>query len=589
MSRPVGDRRFAVPVLGLICAAAVATAIAVIGPASAKEAPETTVAAQRGVVQKTVSGSGSLQPAREDSIGFSNSGTVSRLYVKEGDQVHKGELLATLDSASARRGLEQAEAQLASAEAELASARAGSSSNPSSPSDSSSSGESAASHAAGVSSAKASLLNAKISLGNAQRALRGTELRASMDGIAASIGDSGSPDFITLAQLDRMKMQVSLSESDVTDIKVGQPATVSVNAVPDEKLAGRVTHIGLLSSTSNDVVSYPVTIVVKQTAAGIRPGMTATAEVVIAQVQGVVTVPSRAVSGTSVTVKQGGKDVQRQVTTGLVGDSTTEIVSGLRAGDQVVLPSASGLGAAAAQALGGNGGAISRGLGGGGAPGGGGARVSSPHPAEGHEHLTPENGARARDPPRERRPHLHASRLRGTGAARHGPARRERASSSRSWARRVGKSTLMNILGCLDPPTPGSYCSTAATSRSSTTRELANMRNRKSASSSRASTCSAHVRAGERRAPAALRRRGERASAAAREGALDSVGLGDRAEHRPSELSGGQQQRVAIARALVTDPRADPRRRAHRQPRLARQRRDHGDLQKLNAAGRRSC
>jgi RND family efflux transporter MFP subunit len=378
MSRPVGDRRFAVPVLGLICAAAVATAIAVIGPASAKEAPETTVAAQRGVVQKTVSGSGSLQPAREDSIGFSNSGTVSRLYVKEGDQVHKGELLATLDSASARRGLEQAEAQLASAEAELASARAGSSSNPSSPSDSSSSGESAASHAAGVSSAKASLLNAKISLGNAQRALRDTELRASMDGIVASIGDSGSPDFITLAQLDRMKMQVSLSESDVTDIKVGQPATVSVNAVPDEKLAGRVTHIGLLSSTSNDVVSYPVTIVVKQTAAGIRPGMTATAEVVIAQVQGVVTVPSRAVSGTSVTVKQGGKDVQRQVTTGLVGDSTTEIVSGLRAGDQVVLPSASGLGAAAAQALGGNGGAISRGLGGGGAPGGGGGVFISP-------------------------------------------------------------------------------------------------------------------------------------------------------------------------------------------------------------------
>ena len=376
MSRRVGDRRFAVPVLGLICAAAVAAAIAVIGPASAKEAPETAVAAQRGVVQKTVSGSGSLQPAREATVGFSNPGTVSRLYVKEGDHVHKGELLATLDSAAARRGLEQAEAQLASAEAELASATAGSSSSPNSSSSSSSSETSAASHAAGVSSAKASLLNAKISLGNARRALRATELRASMDGIVASIGDSGSPDFITLAQLDQMKMQVSLSESDVTDVKVGQPATVSVNAVPDEKLAGRVTHIGLLSSTSNGVVSYPVTIVVKQTAAGIRPGMTATSEVVIAQVQGVVTIPSRAVSGTSVTVKQGGKDVQRQVTTGLVGDSTTEIVSGLRAGEQVVLPSASGLGAAA-QALGGNGPAISRGVTGG-PPGGGGGVFISP-------------------------------------------------------------------------------------------------------------------------------------------------------------------------------------------------------------------
>ena len=193
-----------------------------------------------------------------------------------------------------------------------------------------------------------------------------------MDGIVASIGDSGSPDFITLAQLDRMKMQVSLSESDVTDVKVGQPASVSVNAVPDEKLAGRVTHIGLLSSTSNGVVSYPVTIVVKQTAPGIRPGMTATAEVVIAQVQGVVTVPSRAVSGTSVTVKHGGKDDRRAAHDGpgrRQHHGDRQRAAGGRAGSP---PSASGLGAAAAQALGGNGGAISRGLGGGGAAAGGG-------------------------------------------------------------------------------------------------------------------------------------------------------------------------------------------------------------------------
>jgi multidrug efflux pump subunit AcrA (membrane-fusion protein) len=200
-----------------------------------------------------------------------------------------------------------------------------------------------------------------------------------MDGIVASIGDSGTPEFIKIAQLDHMKMQVSLSESDVTDVKVGQPATVSVNAVPDEKLAGRVTHIGLLSSTSSGVVSYPVTIVVKQGAPGIRPGMTATAEVVIAQVQGVVTVPSRAVTGSSVTVRQDGKDVPKQVTTGLVGDSTTEIVSGLRAGDQVVLPSASAsLGNGAAGLQGGSGPAVSRGIGG--AGGGGGPMVFSGPP-----------------------------------------------------------------------------------------------------------------------------------------------------------------------------------------------------------------
>jgi RND family efflux transporter MFP subunit len=380
MSRRIGGGRLLTPALGLICAAAIAAAIAVIGPASAKEAPETTVAAQRGVVQKTVSGSGSLQPARQTSLGFANPGTVSQLYVKEGDHVHKGQLLATLDSATARRGLEQAQAQLASAEAGLASARAGSSSNSNSPADaSSSSDESSASHAASVSSAKASLLNAKIQLGNAQRTLRKTRLEATIDGVVASIGDSSGPDYIKLAQLGTMKMQVSLSESDVTDVKVGQPATVSVNALPDEKLAGRVTHIGLLSSTSNGVVSYPVTIVVKQRAAGLRPGMTATAEVVIAQSQGVVTVPSRAVTGSSVTVKEGGKDVTKQVTTGLVGDSTTEIVSGLQPGERVVLPtSTSGLGSAA-QGQQGGGPSVSRGIGG----GGGGPMVFSGPPGGG--------------------------------------------------------------------------------------------------------------------------------------------------------------------------------------------------------------
>jgi multidrug efflux pump subunit AcrA (membrane-fusion protein) len=158
MSRRIGGGRFLTPALGLISVAAIAAAIAAIGPASAKEAPETTAAAQRGVIQKTVSGSGSLQPARQTSLGFANPGTVSHLYVKEGDHVHKGQLLATLDSATARRGLEQARAQLASAEAGLASARAGSSSNPNSPAEaSSSSDESSASHAASVASAKASV------------------------------------------------------------------------------------------------------------------------------------------------------------------------------------------------------------------------------------------------------------------------------------------------------------------------------------------------------------------------------------------------------------------------------------------------
>ena len=61
---------------------------------------------------------------------------------------------------------------------------------------------------------------------------------------------SGVSGFITLAQVSRFKMEVSLSESDIGSVKVGQPATVTVNAASGEQFAARVTDIGVLSSSS---------------------------------------------------------------------------------------------------------------------------------------------------------------------------------------------------------------------------------------------------------------------------------------------------------------------------------------------------
>ena len=162
-------------------------------------------------------------------------------------------------------------------------------------------------------------------------------------------------------------------------------------------------------------------------------------------------------------------------------------------------------------------------------------------------------------------------------------ARRSRAaSSSRSWARRAPASRrCMNILGCLDAPTAGATCSTAsdvaALGRRRARRRSATAR---SASSSRASTCS-RARPRSRTSSCRCSTRGvaprERASARGR-GARARRPRRPRSTTSPSQLSGGQQQRVAIARALVDRARAAPRRRAHRQPRLAHQRRDHGAL-----------
>src|SRR3981081_823290 len=120
------ERPWLTIVLGVLCIRAIVVAYATVGQASSTPGQSRrTAEVAQGVVQQTVSGSGTLKPAANVNVNFANGGTLTRVLVSVGDKVKAGQLLAEINPSSAQASLRSAEISLSTAEASYQDARGG--------------------------------------------------------------------------------------------------------------------------------------------------------------------------------------------------------------------------------------------------------------------------------------------------------------------------------------------------------------------------------------------------------------------------------------------------------------------------------
>ncbi len=260
----------------------------------------------------------------------------------------------------ARQQVASARDELAAAQSSLASTKATVAVNRQAPRDSA------------VDSAQAQVDSAQVAVAQAQTTLGQTVLRAPVAGTVAKVngtvgepssstssasGASSSADsttgtsagtstseatgFVMLTGTDSLQVTADVAEADIADVRVGQPATVTLSASGKE-IAGTVTAVDTTETVTNNVVEYGVTVTLRD-AKGVRLGQSTQVVVTTGSRQGGVRVSASALTTvggrTTATVESAdGTTRTVEVVTGLEGDGYTEILSGLSDGDTVVLP-----------------------------------------------------------------------------------------------------------------------------------------------------------------------------------------------------------------------------------------------------------
>jgi HlyD family secretion protein len=360
--------------------------------------PNKLAKAQRGDVARSVVATGKIQPITKVEVKSKASGIVQQLFVDINNRVHKGQQLALLDQQEIVAQVEAQRAQLAAAEANVATYEANieqdkvNAAAPDLPMYKSTLDRSLQMQKEGIVSrqalddankdylaaltrrdsakaqigvdaaklkqAKAQVQQSQASLKQLEEQLSYTTITAPMDGVILSrdveIGDAVSSILVlgstatlvmTEGDINQVYVQGKVDEADIAHVYMGQTARIKVESFRDRLFNGKVTKIAPLGVEKDNVTTFEVRVSIDNPGGELKANMTANAEIMLDEHKGVLTVPENAVSydaqkNAFVQIpdrnqKEGTRKLAVKV--GLSNGSVTEIVSGLKEGEQVVL------------------------------------------------------------------------------------------------------------------------------------------------------------------------------------------------------------------------------------------------------------
>ena len=340
--------------------------------------------AKKGSFSKKVDATGEIFATELIDVGAQVSGQIKKLYVKLGDQVKKGDMIASIDSSTQQNSIDNKEAQLAIYKAQLESAKVALniaktqfdrenalfSKNATSKQEFETAKNTYSANSAKIKELEAQIKQTNIELSTAKINLGYTKITAPRDGTVVSVqveegqtvnANQTTPTIVNIADLSHVKMKMQIAEGDITKIKVGTPVEYSILSEPTKKFQTTVSSIdpGLTtlsdgsygssssskssyssSSSSSSAVYYYAQSIVDNKDGILRIGMTTQNELLIANVEDAIIVPSIGIkkdeNGTFVYVLKDGKAVKTAVKTGIKDNLDTQIISGINEGDEII-------------------------------------------------------------------------------------------------------------------------------------------------------------------------------------------------------------------------------------------------------------